>query len=277
MAESKTEKIREKRMHILGTGTATVSKYVNTACVFDDGESLFLVDGTGGSDILRCFDAMNLDWSKMHYGFLSHEHTDHFLGMIWVLRNIGELIMNDAYEGDFYLYGNDVVLDKAYKVCQMIIKPQGMALIGTRIHLVVVEDMEEMDLWNCHFTFFDIGSTKAKQYGFHMVWPDGTRLVFPGDEPVTEHGEQFCGDADWLLSEAFCLDRDRAIYRPERYHHLTVKESSMMAQKHHVKNLLLWHTEDDTFGQRKELYTEEASRYYDGNIWVPDDWETISL
>jgi len=267
-----------KKMYVLGTGTAVVSKYVNTACVFDDGKDLFLVDGTGGTDVLRCFDVMNLDWSRLHHGFLSHEHTDHFLGMIWVLRYIGELILDDRYEGDFTLYGHKEVLDKARKVCQMLLKPQGMALIGDRIHLMPVEHMEEKNICNYKFEFFDIGSTKAKQYGFHMVWPDGTRLVFPGDEPLSESGEQFCDRADWLLSEAFCLYRDREIFRPERYHHMTVRESSLMAEKHQVKNLLLWHTEDEaTYGNRKELYTKEAAGYYSGKIWVPDDGEIIDL
>lgn len=267
----------KKQMHILGTGTATVSKYINTACAFDDGESLFLVDGTGGADILRSFDVMNLDWGRLHHGFLSHEHTDHFLGMVWVIRNIGEEIMLDRYEGNFYLYGHEEVLEKMRTVCNLVLKPQGRELIDQRIFLVPVGDMEERTIWNCDFTFFDIGSTKAKQFGFHMVWPDGTRLVFPGDEPISETGEALCDDADWLLSEAFCLYRDKDLYNPYQYHHMTVKESAENAMKHHVKNLLLWHTEDGTYGQRKELYTQEAAQYYKGKIWVPDDWEVIDL
>lgn len=35
------------KMHIIGTGTATVSKYINTSCVFEEDNRLFLVDGTG--------------------------------------------------------------------------------------------------------------------------------------------------------------------------------------------------------------------------------------
>ena len=51
-----------------------------------------------------------------------------------------------------------------------------------------------------------------------------------------------------------------------------------MAEKHHVKNLLLWHTEDEaTYGNRKELYSKEAAVYYSGKIWVPDDGEIIDL
>ena len=267
----------KKLMHILGTGTATVSKYVNTACAFDDGDSLFLVDGTGGADILRSFDIMNLEWARLHHAFLSHEHTDHFLGMIWVVRNIGEEIILDRYDGDFYLYGHRELMDKVRQVCNMLLKPQGRELIDQRIFLVPVEDMQEEKIWNCDFAFFDIGSTKARQFGFHMTWPDGTRVLFPGDEPLSEKGESFCDNVDWLLSEAFCRYRDKDIFNPYQYHHMTVKESAVIAQNHHAKNLVLWHTEDATFGHRKELYTAEASHYYAGRIWVPNDWETIHL
>ena len=89
------------KMHIIGTGTATVSKYINTSCVFEEDDQLFLVDGTGGSDILRAFDTMDLNWKKLHYAFLSHEHTDHFLGMIWVIRTIAELLELEEYGGIF--------------------------------------------------------------------------------------------------------------------------------------------------------------------------------
>ena len=36
------------------------------------------------------------------------------------------------------------------------------------------------------FTFFNIGSTKAKQYGFLMEYDNGKKLVFAGDEPLKE-------------------------------------------------------------------------------------------
>lgn len=44
------------------------------------------------------------------------------------------------------------------------------------------------------------------------------------------------------------------------------------------KNLVLWHTEDETtFGIRKDVYTKEAKTFFDGNIYVPDDFDTIEL
>lgn len=193
------------KMYIIGTGTATVTKYVNTSCVFQENDQLFLVDGTGGCDVMRSFETLNLDWRNLHHAFLSHEHTDHFLGMVWVVRMITEYLELDDYQGDFYLYGHKEVLDKIHTVCSMVFKAKSLQFIDQRIFFVPVEDHETKIIWNHTFTFFDIGSKKAKQYGFLMEYDQGKRLVFAGDEPLKENGKQYCKGADWFLSEVFEL------------------------------------------------------------------------
>ena len=45
----------------------------------------------------------------------------------------------------------------------------------------------------------------------------------------------------------------------------------------HVKNLILYHTEESHGDERKKLYTQEAQKTFKGNIYVPDDLETIEL
>ena len=67
------------------------------------------------------------------------------------------------------------------------------------------------------------------------------------------------------------------IFHPYEKHHSTVKDACELAEQLHVKNLLLYHTEDRNLAKRKELYTEEGKRYYYGNLYVPDDLEKISL
>ncbi|MDO4977838.1 MAG: MBL fold metallo-hydrolase [Eubacteriales bacterium] len=265
------------KMYVIGTGVATVSKYINTASIFEENGQLFLVDGTGGNDVVRSFDRFNLNWCDLHHAFLSHEHTDHFLGMVWVIRMIAEKIELKEYDGDFYLYGHAEVLGKMDTVCRMILKKSSQGFLGKRIHLVPVEDHQQMTIWNHQFTFFDIGSTKAKQYGFCMIYGDGKRLVFAGDEPLKENGQRYCKDADWLLSEAFCLYDEEQIHHAYHYNHQTVKEAGIIAQEQNVKNLLIWHTEDKTIGRRRELYTQEAKQFFDGNVFVPDDGDVLEI
>ena len=44
-----------------------------------------------------------------------------------------------------------------------------------------------------------------------------------------------------------------------------------------MKNLILYHTEDKNIKNRKDLYTQEAKKYFKGNVIVPNDLEEISL
>lgn len=45
----------------------------------------------------------------------------------------------------------------------------------------------------------------------------------------------------------------------------------------HVKNLILYHTEDTDLALRRERYAAEAGELFKGNIYVPDDLEVIPL
>ena len=44
-----------------------------------------------------------------------------------------------------------------------------------------------------------------------------------------------------------------------------------------MKNLLLYHTEDRNLAIRKEAYRAEALQHFTGQVFVPDDLETIDL
>ena len=79
------------------------------------------------------------------------------------------------------------------------------------------------------------------------------------------------------MSEAFCLFADADKYNPYEKHHSTAKDAAVLAKELGVKNLILYHTEDDHMEKRKKLYTEEAEAYFGGTIYVPEDLEVIRL
>ena len=127
-------------------------------------------------------------------------------------------------------------------------------------------------------TAFDIESTKAKQFGYAIEFKDGLRLTCLGDEPYNKRTEKYAKGVDWLLSEAFCMYKDRDKFKPYEKNHSTVKEASEIAEKLKVKNLILYHTEDKDIEHRKENYTKEAKEYFKyGNVFVPDDLEVFAL
>ena len=90
--------------------------------------------------------------------------------------------------------------------------------------------------------------------------------VKDGEEKLT-----CCGD------EAFCLYGQADKYQPYKKHHSTVKDACELAETLHIRNLILYHTEDDTLKNRKELYTKEGSMYYHGTLYIPNDLDEFEL
>ena len=41
--------------------------------------------------------------------------------------------------------------------------------------------------------------------------------------------------------------------------------------------LLLYHTEDRNLAERKKLYAREGAQYYTGNLYIPEDLESLEL
>ena len=267
-----------RKLTMLGTGSAMVTKCYNT-CFFIENEdgSLLLTDAGGGNTILRQLELTGFDYQKCHHMFVTHGHTDHVLGVIWVMRKIADLMNKGKYEGKFHIYCHDVVKDMLLTMTKMTLKKKDFARVGTDIVLHEVKDGEVIDLPFAKLTAFDILSTKAKQFGYVLDYADGLRLTCLGDEPYNEHDKAYAEHADWLLSEAFCKYADRDRFKPYEKNHSTVKEASELAESLGAKNLVLYHTEDKTIATRKADYTAEAKAYYRGTIYVPDDLESIAL
>jgi ribonuclease Z len=260
----------------LGTGTAIVKKYFNTSFAICHDNDVLLVDGGGGHGILGQVDRAGLRLEDIHDIFVSHEHTDHLMGIFIVIRYVGYLMELNKYEGDLRFYCCQQVYDKIMAISHMIIRPGERSEFGKRMQFNIIKDRENRNIIGNTFTFFDVHSTKAPQFGFRMK-TDAKTLTFLGDEPLNDACVEFVRNSDWMLAEAFCLYEDRDIFQPYRYHHSTVKEASEQAEKYGVKNLILWHTEDETWPNRKARYTKESKEYYNGNVFVPDDLEVFEL
>ena len=146
-----------------------------------------------------------------------------------------------------------------------------------RIQVVPLHNGDTKHILDYDVTFFDILSTKAKQYGFTMRLRNGQKLTCAGDEPLNEQCVGYAESSDWLMHEAFCLYSQRNQYDPYEKHHSTVREACELASCLNVPNLILYHTEDDNIERRKALYTAEGRLYYKGNLYVPDDLECIEF
>lgn len=267
-----------RKLTMLGTGNAMVTHCYNT-CFYielDDG-SLFLTDAGGGNYILHQFEVTGFDYQKCHHMFVTHGHTDHILGVIWVLRKVADLMNKGKYTGEFHVYCHDVVKDMLLTMTKMMLKKKDFARINNGIFIHEVQDGSVVTFGGVTLTAFDILSTKAKQFGYELRFADGERLTCLGDEPYNEHDRKYAEGADWLLAEAFCKYGDRDKFKPYEKNHSTVKEASELAEALGVKNLVLYHTEDKSIATRKQVYSAEAREYFHGNVFVPDDLDVLEL
>ena len=262
---------------MFGTGNAMATRCYNTCFAIENGEDFFLTDAGGGNGILSQIDAAEIPYRRIRHLFVTHGHTDHVLGVIWVIRKIGMLMTENAYDGDLSIYCHDEVAHIIDTMCTLLLPTRLLSLFGSRIVLCEVTDGQSGVIAGLDITFFDIGSAKTKQFGYHAVLPDGQTLVCLGDEPCGEGGKEHAEGCDWLLSEAFCLYSERDIFNPYDKNHSTALDAGRLAEALGAGNLVLYHTEDSNLAERKRRYTDEAETVFDGNVFVPDDLERIDL
>lgn len=264
------------KLTMLGTGAANAIECYHTCFIIQDGEFLLLVDGGGGNTILRQLRYAQYDYTQIHNIFVTHIHIDHILGIVWLIRVILSSIKKGTYQGELSIYGHDEVIAVLKWMMNNLISKCVVSRFGKNIKFIVVKNNEEYIINGHSIVFFDLLAKKEKQFGFRLKTENGKIITCCGDEPLVSENYGYAQDSTWLLCEAFCLFSEENIHKAYDKHHSTVMDAAKTAESLGVCNLLLYHTEDSNLARRKQLYTEEASRFFSGNIWVPDDLEIIT-
>lgn len=266
-----------EQLYVFGTGNAAATRCYNTCFAIRTENGFFMIDAGGGNGILGILEDMQVPLTRIHHIFVTHEHTDHILGIIWMIRMIGQQINQNRYDGTLDIYCHPGLVNTITTLCCLTTQQKVTKHLGNRIRFIPVRDGQELVILNRKVTFFDIHSTKAAQFGFTIKLKDGRKLACAGDEPYNPLCEQYIAGSHWLLHEAFCLYGDREKFKPYEKHHSTVKEACQLAENLQIPNLVLWHTEDSSLDTRKEKYCAEGKQYYSGNLLIPDDREIILL
>ena len=255
-----------------------VTQCYNTCFTISDQDNYFLVDAGGGNGILKQLKDSQIQINQINGMFISHTHTDHIMGAIWIIRAVGRKYLVEDYDVPFYIYGNDEVIKAIRKLCDAVLPPKFNELLDNNIKLIELKDRTQINILNKKTVFFDINAKKVKQYGFYMYLNENDKFIFIGDETCSEQTQQIIKDAKWLFADAYMAGQEAEKYDPiKRHHHSTVKFISELSQNLNIKNLILSHTVDTDLKNRKKSFTEDAKKYYKGNVFVPDDLEKIEL
>jgi len=266
-----------RKVTFLGTGNASATKCYNSCFAISQNDETFLVDAGGGNQIINNLKKARISLDSIHNMFISHSHTDHILGAVWIVRFIAMAKLKGTYGEDFYIYGSSRVLDSLRTICKLALPGNNTDFFDNTIVFVPVDHGQEENILGWSFTFFDIRGASTEQYGFSIMFPDGIKLSFFGDEPCKDDLYSYGMNSDYMIHEAFCLYSQRNKYLPYEKHHATVREACENAEKMNVQNLFLIHTEEDNLSDRKQLYTNEAKGFFKGTVYVPDDLDEIII
>lgn len=264
----------------LGTGNALVTKCYNTCFVFRAQNSTLLVDAGGGNAVLAQLEKAGIPLASIHHLFLTHTHTDHILGCVWVIRVAMQMLNSCKYTGPLHVYSHSKGINSLRQICMLTLPDKVTKHFDTNVIFHTLEDQEVFLVENLDFQCFDIGSDKELQYGFRTTFSEQNKmqtLVCLGDEPYNENVRDMVENADWLLCEAFCLYAERDIHHPYEKYHSTVKDAAGLASRLNIRNLVLYHSVDADLFSRKTAFIAEAREFYEGNVYVPADLDTISL
>lgn len=266
-----------QKLIMLGTGHGFVFDCYNTCFLMQNDDKYFLIDTGGGAHIVQNLEKINININQIHDIFISHCHTDHILGLFWILKRLASMMRFGKYEGTLNIYCNDEVANSIRSIYPNLFPKLYVDLITKYLNIVILNDNETKNIAGRNYTFFDVKARGNKLYGFETELDDNKKFVFLGDETCNPEIYDRIKNSDYVMHEAFCLDSEQDIFKPYEKNHSTVKSVCENFKDFNVKNLILFHTEDTHLNNRKELYLAEGKKYFSNNILIPDDLETIEL
>lgn len=266
------------RLTFLGTGSAMPSRSYN-ACMLVRAPGLnLLVDAGGGNGILTAMGAAGADVAEVEDMFVSHVHTDHLLGAVWIVRMAVYLTKEGRSRGKLRVWGNSDVISAIDQICRLTFLESYYRDIPSAVSYVTVAPGDEREMGGRRVRFFDTGSRNVAQTGFRLWLGDGCGdLTFMGDESLTDANAAEARGSRWLVCGAFCRWADRDVFKPYEKHHHTVADVARMAADCAIDRLVLVHCEDTAPEVRELLYRQEAAPLYGGRLHVPRDLDTIEL
>lgn len=119
-----------------------VTDCYNTCFLLKSENDYLLVDAGGGNGILSAIKKSGIAWNSIKTMFITHSHTDHILGAVWVIRQISALMNSGKYEGNFNIYCHDECVDSITAICNHTLAPKFLKNINTKIFINEVKDGE---------------------------------------------------------------------------------------------------------------------------------------
>ena len=261
---------------MLGTGHGFTFDLFNTCFLLKNKDDFLLVDTGGSAEIVRRLKQCNIELTDIHNIFISHCHTDHILGLTWILKRMFKEMLKGTYQGVLNIYCNEEVSKAIPALYSNLLPKKAVEIIDKNIKINILNNEEKFNVIGLEFTALDMKARGNALLGFEVTI-NNKRLCFLGDEECNSELYRKIENADYVMHEAFCLDEEADIFKPYEKHHSTVKSACEKMNMLNIKNLILYHTEESHITDRKKLYLNEGKKYFNNNLIIPDEMEEIEL
>lgn len=255
---------------MLGTGHGKALNCYNYCFLLQVNNTNLLVDSGGGNQIINQLKKANIKIEDIDNVFISHSHMDHILGLIWIIRFLCPKYYNGLIDKKVNIYGNDDVIQKLNDLIRLFIPKDFNNVIKENFNFIKLVNDQAFELSNLKITVFDSKAKNIKEFGFVAKY-DNKQIIYLGDERYNDINKKYISNCDYAFMGARDINNDITSG------HSTVEYSATIAQKYHIKNLILSHCNDTDLKNRKSRFKDEASKYYTGNIFIPNDLEKINI
>lgn len=138
---------------MLGTGHGFVYNCYNTCFLLQNDDEYFLIDTGGSAHIVQNLEKLNINLNKIHNIFISHSHTDHILGLFWLLKRITGMVLSGKYNEKLNIYCNDEVANAIKNIYPNLFPDVYVEEIDRYLNIIVLQDNETKKITNRKYTF----------------------------------------------------------------------------------------------------------------------------
>lgn len=298
--------LNDGKMHVYFCGTGdpevTMQEVRKPSCLAVTANGQFLLFDAGEGTI-QTLAALGLPYSDIHNIFMTHWHSDHFNGLASVINT-------SWYQGrsaPLHVYGPYGVkqvlngLRKAYQLDVLFraINSQGALdpqLAFAEPHQInaVKSDQVVFNKQGIKIIAFNVDHAPVYPALGYVIQYKNCRAVISGDTKVTDNLMKHAANSDVLINEALShplnqLELQKAeagnnaenIFYAETVtdYHSDTLELAKMAEKVHVKKLILTHLVPAiaATAAAKKSFISGMGKYYKGSITVADDKDELIL
>lgn len=102
--------------------------------------------------------------------FLTHAHTDHILGAVWIIRKAAAMMLAETYHGRFTIYCHDEAAKVLREICELTLAGKFLKFLGSKIRIQEVKDGEGIQISDMCVRFLIYIPQRRSNLDFERIW-----------------------------------------------------------------------------------------------------------